>query len=289
VTRQFNTPIQFFNHFSNERRKVMTQTVIGMFDTATEAQQAVHELQNNGFSQSNIDISNQSAASTDNSTFDTYRDNNDDSIGGFFKSLFSDNDTDADRYSEVARRSGSIVTVHAQTSEEAERAADILDKYGAVDVNERASQYGYSNFGRTDTSIREADTTGKTIPIIEENLNVGKREVETGRTRLRSWIVERPVEEKLRLREERVYVNRTPADRPATEADFANFREGETEITQHAEVPVVNKEARVVEEISLGKEVEEHEETIRGSVRSTNVDVDRLDEDKDDSDSRLTS
>jgi stress response protein YsnF len=265
----------------------MAQTVIGMFDTATEAQQAVHELQNNGFSQSNIDISNQGTAATDTSSFDSYRDKDDDSIGGFFKSLFSDNDDDADRYSEVARRSGSIVTVHAQTSEEAQRAADILDNYGAVDVNERASQYGYSSAGRTDTSIRDTDTTGKTIPIIEENLNVGKREVETGRTRLRSWIVERPVEEKLRLREEHVYVNRTPADRPATEADFASFREGETEITERAEVPVVSKDARVVEEISFGKEVEEHEETIRGTVRKTDVDVENLDENNDDS--RLTS
>lgn len=265
----------------------MAQTVIGMFDTATEAQRAVQELQNNGFTQSNIDISNQRTDAADTRAFDSYRNKDDDSIGGFFRSLFSDDDEEANRYSEVARRSGSIVTVHAQTSAEAERAADILDNYGAVDVNERASQYGYSSMGRTDTGFGNTGATGTTIPIIEENLNVGKREVETGRTRLRSWIAERPVEEKLRLREEHVYVNRTPTDRPATEADFANFREGETEITGHAEVPVVNKEARVVEEVSFGKEVEEREETIRDTVRNTDVDVENLDKNKDDS--RLSS
>jgi stress response protein YsnF len=263
----------------------MAQTVIGMFDSATEAQQAVHELQNNGFSQSNIDISNQSTAAGAASSSGAYRTEDsrkDDSIGGFFKSLFSDDDYEADRYSEVARRSGAIVTVHAQSQEEAQRAARILDNYGAVDVDERAAQYGFSHAGRTDTSMRNPANTDTTIPIIEESMNVGKREVETGGARLRSWIVEKPVEEKLRLREEHVYVNRTPADRPATEADFTKFREGEVEITEKAEVPVVNKEARVVEEVSFGKDVEEREETIRGTVRSTDVDVENLDENKDD-------
>jgi len=252
----------------------MAQTVIGMFDNATEAQQAVQELMNRGFTQSNIDISNQNtSAATTGSTVDTDDDN--DGIGGFFRNLFGDDDNDRyNRYAQVARRSGSIVTVHAQTREEAERAADILDDNGAVDVDERAARYGYSNTNYTNTDV---DTTaGTTIPIIEENLAVGKREVETGGARLRSFIVERPVEETLRLRQERVFVNRTPADRPATEADFTSFREGEIEVTEHGEVPVVSKEARVVEEVSLGKEVEEREETIRDTVRSTEVEVENL-------------
>lgn len=256
----------------------MAQTVIGMFDNATEAQQAVQELLNKGFTQSNIDISNQNTAGTASSTTDTSREDDNDGIGGFFKSLFSDDDDYADRYSHVARRSGSIVTVHVQSSDEAERAADILDDNGAVDVNERASQYGYS--GRT--GIADTNTAGGTIPIIEENLQVGKREVETGGARLRSTIVERPVEETLRLRQERVFVNRNPVNRPATEADLASFREGEIEVTEHGEVPVVSKEARVVEEVSLGKEVEEREETIQGTVRSTEVDVENLKRDPDD-------
>ena len=256
----------------------MAQTVIGMFDNATEAQQAVQELLDKGFTQSNIDISNQNTAGTASSTTDTSREDDNDGIGGFFKSLFSDDDDYADRYSHVARRSGSIVTVHVQSSDEAERAADILDDNGAVDVNERASQYGYS--GRT--GIADTNTAGGTIPIIEENLQVGKREVETGGARLRSTIVERPVEETLRLRQERVFVNRNPVNRPATEADLASFREGEIEVTEHGEVPVVSKEARVVEEVSLGKEVEEREETIQGTVRSTEVDVENLKRDPDD-------
>ncbi|HUQ96428.1 MAG TPA: DUF2382 domain-containing protein, partial [Chitinophagaceae bacterium] len=72
---------------------------------------------------------------------------------------------------------------------------------------------------------------------------------------------------------EKVDVERTPVDRAANEGDL---REDEIEIRERAEVPVVNKEARVVEEISLNKEVTEREETIRDTVRDTEVDIDKL-------------
>jgi stress response protein YsnF len=103
--------------------------------------------------------------------------------------------------------------------------------------------------------------------------------VETGGARLRSRIIERPVEESLRLREERVRVERNAVNRPATEAELNSFKEGQIDMIEHAEVPVVSKEARVVEEISLSKEVEEHEETIRDTVRKTEVDVEDLTKD----------
>jgi uncharacterized protein (TIGR02271 family) len=137
------------------------------------------------------------------------------------------------------------------------------------------------------SSDRTSDLTGsdrsyddsKKIPIIEENLEVGKREVSTGGVRLRSRIVERPIEESIRLREERVNVERNTVDRPATDADFSNFEERDIEMVERAEVPVVNKQARVVEEVSLNKEVEERSETISDTVRRTEVDVDDLDND----------
>ena len=127
---------------------------------------------------------------------------------------------------------------------------------------------------------RQATTEGTTsIPVIEEELHVGKRVVETGGARIRKRIIERPIEESINLREEHVIVERAPVNRPATEADLTNFPEGEIEITEHAEVPVVAKEARVVEEISLEKEVEERNEVIRDTVRRTDVDIENLDSD----------
>ena len=297
------------------------QTVVGIFDSASEAQEAVDQLVSAGFSRDSIDVSANTTSgsySTDtNATIPDRHTNTSgtmteevvddakdtgDSIGGFFKSLFGSDDDDDNyrKHAEVGRR-GSVVTVHAQSEDEAERAADILDDNGAVDVDERASQYGYgiadsgvANSAVTGTSAYTgSDVTGadidvtnrdlsantntdQTIKVIQENLEVGKREVQTGGVRVRSRIVERPVEESLRLREERVTVQRTPVNRPATEADLNAFKEGQIELTEHAEVPVVSKTANVVEEISVGKEVNERVETVRDTVRNTEVDVENV-------------
>lgn len=259
----------------------MSQTVIGIFDYGVDAQRAAQELMSKGFAHENVDITIRGAVDRTAGTADTdydRRDSDSGGIGGFFSSLF-DSDEDTDRYTRVAERS-SIVTVHARSEEEAERAADILDEYGAVDVEERAAQYGSTTgtagIAGAATTAATTQTGDSSISVIEEEMNVGKRTVETGGVRLRSRIIERPVQESLRLREEHVHVERRPVNRPATESDFANFKEGEIEITEHAEVPVVEKEARVVEEISLDTDVEEREETIRGTVRKTDVDVEEF-------------
>lgn len=130
----------------------------------------------------------------------------------------------------------------------------------------------------TGTSNRVADTTaeGTSIPVIEETLEVGKRTVQTGGAYIRSRVVEKPVEETVNLREEHVRVERTPVDRPANPTDFNTFKEGAIEVKEEAEIPVVNKQARVVEEITVNKEVDERTETVRDTVRKTEVDVENL-------------
>jgi uncharacterized protein (TIGR02271 family) len=114
------------------------------------------------------------------------------------------------------------------------------------------------------------------LPVVEEELQVGKRQVERGGIRVYSRVEERPVEEQVSLREEHVHVERRPVDRPASEADLTNFKEGTIELTETAEVPVVAKEARVVEEVVVGKEATEHTETIRDTVRRTDVEVEQV-------------
>jgi uncharacterized protein (TIGR02271 family) len=161
-------------------------------------------------------------------------------------------------------------------------APDAMLDYDATGKGNMDTTTGMSADMTTGTSrTTDTDLTDKKIPIIEENIEVGKKTVQTGGVRLKSRIVEKPVEEDLRLRTERVYVERNPVDRPATDTDFDNFKEGETEITEHSEVPVVNKEARVVEEISLNKDVDERTETVRDTVRKTEVDVEDLDKKSD--------
>jgi uncharacterized protein (TIGR02271 family) len=114
-----------------------------------------------------------------------------------------------------------------------------------------------------------------TIPIVEEDISIGKREVERGHVRIDSRVTQQPVEESVRLREEKVTVERHPVDRPATEADFAAAGKDVIEMTETAEEPVVSKRARVVEEVVVQKEVTEHTETVRGTERHTDVDVQR--------------
>ena len=114
------------------------------------------------------------------------------------------------------------------------------------------------------------------IPVIKEDLEVGKREVQGGGVRVESKVTERPVQEQVNLREEHVKVERRPVDRAASAADLGAFKEGTLEVTEKREVPVVSKTARVVEEIVVGKQATDRTETVRDTVRETDVKVDQL-------------
>ncbi len=48
----------------------------------------------------------------------------------------------------------------------------------------------------------------------EEEIQVGKREVEYGRVRLRKWVETEPVTEEIELRRETAFVERQPVNRP---------------------------------------------------------------------------
>jgi len=254
----------------------MSNTVVGIFEYTSEAQEAKSYLLANGFSEENVDIKIASYVD-DDGTRKTEEDAGD-RIGNFFKGLFGDDENEVKRYSDEGRR-GTIVTVHAETSAEAEAAARVLDNYGAVDFGETSGSYSPTEQA---SSIAESDVpVSDSIPVIEEELLVGKREVTTGGVRLKSKIVERPIEESIRLRQEHVTVQRTPVDRLATESDFETFKEGTIEVIEHAEVPVISKEARVVEEVSLGKQVDEKEEIISETVRHTEVDTESISERND--------
>lgn len=267
----------------------MNMTVIGVYDNATDAKKAVDQLIDNGFSHSSIDLSSRDGDAANRRYEGT---DSDDGIGNFFSSLFDDKH-DADRYTGIANQR-SVVTVHTNSEDDAERAADILDDNGAINVNDplydSLSKAPSASMGGAFLNAEErretADsrpvpnatvTTGdQTIKVIEENLSVGKRDVERGGLRIRSRIINKPVEESVRLRSEHVSVQRNPVNRPATDADLAAFQEGEITLTERAEVPVVSKTANVVEEILVGRDVTERVETVRDTVRKTDVDVEQL-------------
>jgi uncharacterized protein (TIGR02271 family) len=110
------------------------------------------------------------------------------------------------------------------------------------------------------------------IPVIKEELRVGKREVPAGGVRISTHVIEKPVVEEIALRAERIFVERRPTDQPLEELGDA-FKEKTIELTAVSEEPVVAKRARVVEEVVVRKETEARTETVHETVRKTDVAV----------------
>ena len=125
---------------------------------------------------------------------------------------------------------------------------------------------------------RASGMTGdaEAIPVVEERLRVGKRETAHGRVRIRSYVVETPVEEQVTLRRETVDVERRAVDRPVTDAD-ALFQDRVIEATESEEEAVIAKEARVTGEVVVRKDSDVRTETVRDTVRRTEVEVERDD------------
>ncbi|HEY0116013.1 MAG TPA: YsnF/AvaK domain-containing protein [Allosphingosinicella sp.] len=130
-------------------------------------------------------------------------------------------------------------------------------------------QQGLSATGRTVEEER--------IPLVEEELRVGKREVNRGGARVRSYVRETPVHEQVSLREEHVSVERRPVNEPLARGELDRdsdlLRDRTIEMTEKAEEAVVGKEARVREEVVVRKTAEERNEQIDDTVRRTEVDV----------------
>ena len=114
------------------------------------------------------------------------------------------------------------------------------------------------------------------IPVIAEELQVGKREVERGGVRVQRRVSETPVEEDVTLREERVNVDRRPADYTYHGSESEAFQESVVEIKEAYEELILNKKARVIEEVVINKDVEEHTETVRETLRKTEVDIEPM-------------
>ena len=209
---------------------------------------------------------------------------------GFFASLKDSMLPDEDRYAYAeGMRRGSVLLNAKVDESQIDRASDILEHSGAMDLDTQEAEWRKSGWTSYDAnahnSIRTtaagampaagAVRTGQdeTIQVVEEKLVVGKRVVEGGRVRVRSYVVETPVEANVTLHQERVAVERHPVDRAATTADLAAFGERTLEARATNEEAVVGKEVHVVEEIGVRKEAADRVETVRDTVRKTQVEV----------------
>ena len=203
-------------------------------------------------------------------------------------------DRDRHAYQESMRRGGYVLMATVDDAR-ADEVIACLDQAGAIDLDEHESKWraeGWSPASdperverdRTDTQRTTTQTDDLTesggtarIPVMEERLRVGKRETDRGTVRVRSYIVEEPVHEEVRLREEHVNVERRPISdttRPVVKGSPEDLMQERTiEVTETAEQAVVGKEARVTEEVVVSKAVDERVEHIDDTVRHTKVDV----------------
>jgi stress response protein YsnF/hemerythrin-like domain-containing protein len=109
------------------------------------------------------------------------------------------------------------------------------------------------------------------IPLGEEVLEVGKRTENRGTARIHRYVVETQVEQQVTLQSERVVVERRRpvGDRVTGEV----LTEVTVEVVETAEVPVVGKRTRLREEIVVRTERMERVETVRGTVRRDEVEI----------------
>lgn len=121
------------------------------------------------------------------------------------------------------------------------------------------------------------------IPVIEEELHVGKRPVETGRVRVTKTVHEEDEIIDIPLLQERFEVKRVPVNR-ALDGPVSVRYQGNTVIVPLVEeVIVVQKKLVLKEEIHLTKIQEEVREPKRVTLRSEEAQVERVEPEEADS------
>ena len=242
------------------------RTLTAMYDTRGAAEAARDQLVALGIPSAGVTIRGTDAGTTATSAPAADEDK------GFWASLADLFAPEEDQYTyaEGLRRGGYLLSARVPDGM-ADRASDVLEQSGAVDIDERAEgwrQGGWTGYqagatgssgsaaaGMTSTARAggAADTAGYAssagtagtsaaglgaagsattrdvaeggvVERAEEQVRVGKREVGGGRVRVRSYVVERPVEEQVNLRQERVEVERRPVDRPVEPGDACSGR-----------------------------------------------------------------
>ncbi len=299
----------------------MQHTLVAVFDNRSDAQNAMDELLASGFTRDNVYVSSADLSGTTTTAGATLGATHEEGVGAsikhFFENLFgSDHDEHATRYSTAVAGGQHVLTLTTSSEPEVERAADVIERFGPIDIDERhdlagnAASLGTSAYqpqtspslaagsmqsgtqggnlsgslsdstSRSDSLQRETAvdrTTGKAaIPVVQEEVRVGKRQVERGGVRVFSRLVETPVNETVSLREEHVSVERRPVDQPIDPADVAALKDQTIELRETAEEAIVQKSARVVEEVVVGKEVSQRQQNIKDTVRHTEVEVQPL-------------
>jgi len=260
------------------------KTIVGLYQDSSTANQVVQALVKYGISQDIVNLTTGNASSNLRSTLTS-------------EGVSS---TEADAYAEGVRQGGSLVSVQVD-DDSTNDVVEIMNRYNPIDVHNLRASLNRSTTQQTTANELSTErttpqrTTGQqatsgagrqskqsvnqegdmSIPIVEEEITVGKRQVEQGGVRVHTHVEEQPVEQQVTLHKEEVHVERRPVNRSADASDINAFKEGTFEVSETSEEAVVQKQARVVEEVVIKKDATERTETVRDTVRKTQVDVDQ--------------
>ncbi|WP_439582000.1 hypothetical protein [Dyadobacter bucti] len=177
------------------------KTVVGIFEYESDAQNAQNYLLANGFGDGDVDIKTASYKSEETEPHVDSDDNLFERIGNFFQELFNEDHDEREQFTEAGKR-GTIVTVHAESADEAVAAAHIMDEYGALDVTN-----GKSN---PQPGVRYEDLILNPASVSDGD-KVTPKSVDARGVYLKSRIIDRPLLQEHRLRQ-----------RPFSAGDSAN-------------------------------------------------------------------
>ena len=271
----------------------MREAIVAVFDTAPHSEEAVRALQAAGIESAAIrryrkgDPQAPRAASERRAVAEEpHR-----SSGGFW-SWLTGNETTVDveetgyrhDYPAYTRavESGNMMLAVTVESQQAPRVMDVLESQSPLSLEDTgpAERTAGTTVAPAQTAAARRPAASTTdageqrIPLAEEELEVGKRRVEQGTTRIHRYVVERPVEQQVNLQDERVEIERRrPVDSAGSDAHA--FEERTVEVREFHEEPVVSKRATVPEEVVVRTDTSEHPETVRGSVRKEEVEVEK--------------
>ncbi len=253
----------------------MASLVVGLFEHRTDAEAALNDLVNNNFEKSHIDLKEQ------------YSENSAHSLASVRRELEGEGVPEADaKLYEDGIRAGDTLEVAHVDDDRADEARDIMNRHGALDIHDAFAQRGTAGVVAPPNTVSDpippmpqtsaaGTASGEVVvPIVEEELSVGKRQIQRGGVRVFQRTEERPVSESVTLREEKVSVERHAVNRAVSGNEAAFGQTADVVVTTTEEVPVVSKEARVVEEVVVGKTETERTETVHDTVRRTDVEID---------------
>jgi hypothetical protein len=122
---------------------IMKRTLIAVFDNRGDAESALDELVSSGFARSQIRLSEGETTAPSTPAADTSQGGGlVDSIKHFLGSMFGTDDSEyVQKYSDAVTRGHQVLTLTADEEREVERAADIVERFGPVDIDEKAAEW----------------------------------------------------------------------------------------------------------------------------------------------------